>query len=443
MRKDVESALSKASLGIVIVAVAGMAFFLFTLWRWGHFVTSTIKYVVENLASHSGLSTNLLYGIVIIATIPFFWAVGKYMHGAWFWLRGVGPSLRLYKSIYGIIIVVYVGMYFLAMYFVARNSLAYKYCAVTPEGISVFDDRVKDPVYGIQAESCTLDQMVVIRRTKNPSLGPQRVQVGDARTFAFFEPVTGHARIWYYKTSAGEYEFFDRMGNDPETGASLKEMDQQAREDAIRVQEQRAATAQQAEQRRAAAAQQAEQQRATANQQRIVAEQQRGREVLAEKYVNTGVAKRAGDKQAAILVFSNEHGQFAGIEETLDHAASSRGLTPVGFFFKPQFVQEGRAERLFSGDWGEATQLGIGDRVDVVIIGRATISATDSTQFENLVTTNLSLELKCLNVAHQAVCGSKDINAVGAGYNKAASLQNASEKARLGIDAFVKALRID
>src|SRR5207253_3171574 len=135
---------------------------------------------------------------------------------------GLGPGLRLYKSPHGIVIVVYAGLYFLAMFFVAEDSLAYKYCAATPEGIKVFDDRVKDPAYGIQAEPCTLDQIVEIRRIKNPGLGPQRVQVEDARTFAFFEPVTGNPRIWYHKTPAGEYEFFDRMGNDPETGAPLQ-----------------------------------------------------------------------------------------------------------------------------------------------------------------------------------------------------------------------------
>jgi hypothetical protein len=425
MREDVKSGLSKAGLGVVILVFVGVVFFLFTLWRWGHFVTSTIKYVVENLASHSGISTNLLYGIVIIATIPFFLAVAKYMHGMWFWLRGLGPGLRLYKSIHGIIIVVYVGLYFLAMFFVARDSLAYKYCAATPEGIKVFDDRVKDPVYGIQAEPCTLDQTVEIRRTQNPSLGPQRVQVDDARTFMFFEPVTGHARIWYHKSSTGEFEFFDRMGNDPETGEPLKQMDRQAREDAIRLQDQRAA-----------AEQQAKQQQATA-------EQQRERDAVAGKYLNTGIVKRAGSKQAAILVFSNGQGQFAGLEETLAQAVSNRGLTPVTSFFKPQFVQEGRAERLFAGDWGEATQLGIGNRVDMVIIGNASADATGSNQFEGLITTNLSLELKCLNVDHQSVCGSRSINAVGAGYTRSASLQNASEKARSEIDVFVKALRID
>ena len=425
MREDVKSVLGKASMGIVMLVVAGVVFFLFTLWRWGHFVTTTIKYVVENLASHSGVSSNLLYGIVIIATIPFFWAVAKYMHGLWFWLRGLGPGLRLYKSIYGMIIVAYVGVYFLAMFFVARDSLAYKYCATTPEGIKIFDDHVKDPVYGIQTEPCTLDQTVEIRRIKNPGLGPQRVQVGDARTFPFFEPVTGNARIWYHKDSTGKYVFFDRAGNDPETGEPLKQMDQQARGDAIRLLDQREAADQQAKQHQA------------------TTEQQRERDAFAGRYVNTGIARHAGSEQAAILIFSNGQDQFAGLEDALGQAVSNRGLTPVTSFFKPKFVQEGRAERLFAGDWGEAAQLGIGNRVDVVMIGRASLNSTNSNQFEGLVSTNLHLELKCLNPAHQTACGSRSVDTVGAGYTKSASLQNASEKARLEIDAFVKALRID
>jgi hypothetical protein len=425
MRKDIESALSKASLGIVVLVFVGVAFFLFTLWRWGRFVTSTIKYVVENLAAHSGISTTLLYGIVIIATIPFFWAVAKYMHGLWFWLRGVGPGLRLYKSIHGIIIVVYVGLYFLAMFFVARHSLAYKYCAATPEGIKVFDDRVKDPVYGVQAEPCTLDQTVEIRRIENPALGPQRVQVGDARTFAFFEPVTGHPRIWCHKTSAGKYEFFDRMGNDPETGVPLQIVDQQTREEVIRLQDQQGAAEQQAKQEQATAA------------------RQRERDAITGKYVNTGIAKRAGNKQVAVLVFSNGPGQFAGLEDSIGRALLNRGLTPVRSFFKPQFVQDGRAERLFAGDWGEAAQLGISSRVDVVVIGNASVSTSDSSQFERLITTDLNLELKCLDVGHQSVCGTRSFDVVGADYTKSASLRNASDKARLEIEAFVKALRID
>src|ERR1017187_1041272 len=250
MRDDAGRTLRKASQVVVVLVVACVAIILFWLWTSWHFVNSTIKYVVENLASHSGISTNLLYGIVIIATIPFFWAVTKCMHAMWLWQLGPGPGLRLYKSIYGVIIVVYVGVFFLAMYFVSRDSLAYKYCAATPEGIKTYDDAVKDPVYGVQAQPCTLDQIVEIRRADHPGMGPQRVQVGDARTFEFFDPITGHPRVWYFKDSNGEYKFFNQTGYDPGTHEPLREMDRQTREDVIRLQEQRAAAPQLAEQQR-------------------------------------------------------------------------------------------------------------------------------------------------------------------------------------------------
>jgi hypothetical protein len=414
MRKDVESALSKASLGAVILLFAGAAFFLFTLWRWGRFVTSTIRYVVENLASHSGISTNLLYGLVVIGTIPFFWAVAKYMHGAWFWLRGLGPGLRLYKSIHGMIIVTYVGLYFLAMFFVARNSIAYKYCAQTPEGLKVFDDRVKDPVWGIQAEPCTTQQIVDYERTKNPDFGPKRVQVADAHAFPFFDKVTGNPSFWYFKTSAGDYEVFDQMGNDPKTGTPLKPVDHQVREDMIRLQDLRS-----------------------------VAEKERNRAAVEDKYINTGVQKHSGNRQAAILLFSDGKGSFTGIEDILGQAVSNRGIIPVESFFKPEFVQEGRAQRLFAGDWGDAAQLGLGSRVDVIILGHASFASGESSQFEGLVSTNLTLELKCLNPGRQTICGVRTIDTVGAGYSKDESLKSAADKARSEIAAFAAALSIN
>jgi hypothetical protein len=202
-------------------------------------------------------------------------------------------------------------------------------------------------------------------------------------------------------------------------------MDQQAREDAIRVQDQRAATEQQGKKQQADA------------------EQKREQDALADKYLSTGIVKHTGSKQGAILVLSNGEGHFSDLEDILGQELLNRGLTPATSFFKPQFIQEGRAERLFAGDWGEATQLGIGNRVDVVVIGEVKANAADSSEFKGLITTNLSLELKCLNLDHQSVCGIRSVVVAGAGYTKDESLKNATDKARPEIEAFVKAMRVD
>lgn len=417
MRKDIESAIGRGSLAILVLALGVVVFFVLTVSRWGRFVKDTIVFVVEHLASQSGISTNLLYGIVIIGTIPFFWAVAKYMHGAWLYLWHLGPGLRLYKSVHGMIIVAYVGVYFLTMFYVARNSIAYKYCAQTPEGINVFDDQIKDPVWGIQSQPCSTQQIADYERAKHPGgapIGPQRVQVADARTFPFFDNVTHNPRYWYSKAETGDYRVFDQAGYDPETSVPLKPIDQQVRDDMIRFQDQRATTQHNSEE-----------------------------EALAGKYVNSAAFQRNGAKQAAILVYSDNQAQFTEIAQTISHAVSDRGLTPNVSFFKPAFVQEGRAAHLFSGDWSEGTQLGLGGRAAVIILGNASVTASESSQFEGLISTRLILELKCLNPGRQTSCGNRSVDSVGAGYSNDESLRNAIDKARPEINAFVGALTLN
>ena len=177
----------------LVTGAAALAFFLIYLWYGfgGHFVLQTIDYVVQNLASRSGVSVFLVRGIVIIGSIPFFWAVAKYTHGIFF-LHSVRPSLRLYRSPYGMIIVAYVGLFFVAMYFASREAMFYKWCAETPEGIQTFDSAAIDPVYGIAAKPCTIEEIETVRHA-----GPQIVRIEDPRHFEFFDPITGKPRVWY------------------------------------------------------------------------------------------------------------------------------------------------------------------------------------------------------------------------------------------------------
>jgi hypothetical protein len=337
----------------------------------------------------------------------------------------LGPGLRLYKSVHGIIIVVYVGIYFLAMFWVDRHSLADKFCAVTPEGIHVFDDRIKDPVYGVQAEPCTPDQIVAIKRTEpGVILGPQKIEIADARNYPFFDSVTHAPRIWYSRNPEGVYAFYDRPGYDPVTGAPMHPIDEGARKEIIRALDEQAA------------------QTAQAKKQEGQAAQKRQRDAVAGRFVNTAISRHAGTTQAAVLLFSNDERSFGTLRNVLDTALAKRGLLPVDSFFKPEFVKEGRAAQLLAGDWNQAMELGLGDRIDVIILGKATVDATPSTEFPGLITTNLNLDLSCLNPDRQSVCGSRSVTTIGAGYSREASLENASGKVEPAISAFAEGLRI-
>jgi hypothetical protein len=56
------------------------------------------------------------------------------------------------------------------------------------------------------------------RKTEGARNPPQRI---DPEQYAFFDPLTGKARVWYMRTASGEYQFYDNSGYHPETGEPL------------------------------------------------------------------------------------------------------------------------------------------------------------------------------------------------------------------------------
>lgn len=414
------------------VAMAVFLFYEFAHHWWSdNFVARTIHYVVGNLANRSGISVFLVRGLVILLTIPFFWAVAKYTHGL-FWFRGVRPSLSLYRNPYGLVIVGYAGLFFIAMYFASREAYAYKWCAETPEGIKTFDGAGKDPVYGIEAKPCTFEQIVAIREAEKGISGPRRIQIGDVKQFAFFDPITGKPRVWYHRSSDGSYEFYDRPGKHPGTGNDLSSIDPETVRELIRLQDLHAS--------------QVEQQQVQANEQaamQAAAENQRQRQAFLDRYINTSIVKRSGTRQAAILVLQQTENSLSGIDDFLASALAKRGVEPVTSFFKQPFVLEGRARRLLEGDWSEASRLEINNKVAYVVLASGGVKFSSSSQFEGLISASLHLELKCLNMSSQRTCGSQDLEMVGAGFSNGAALENALGKARPQIDSFVGSIQLD
>lgn len=57
------------------------------------------------------------------------------------------------------------------------------------------------------------------RTTPVARAAPQRV---DSEKYPFFDPVTGDPRVWYWRSEAGAYEFYDSRGFQPRTGDALQ-----------------------------------------------------------------------------------------------------------------------------------------------------------------------------------------------------------------------------
>jgi len=225
---------------VLIGVLAAIGSFLFAT----HFVSSTINYVVSNLADRSGLSPFLVRAVVIAATIPFFWAVARFTRNILGLLNLGWAPLSFYSNVYGIVIVLYVAGFFYAMYWSSRDAYAYKYCADTPEGIFVSDGTAKDPVYGIEPKPCTLAQIKELRNEHGSLQAPSEIQIANVDTYQWFDGVTGQPRVWFAIGPHGHYHFFNHPGDDPHTGQPL----QPVRQDVIELLRQKEAADQAAKQ---------------------------------------------------------------------------------------------------------------------------------------------------------------------------------------------------
>ncbi|WP_433974265.1 hypothetical protein [Tunturiibacter lichenicola] len=203
---------------VLIVVFAAIGSLLFAT----HFVTGTITYVVDSLAARSGLSPFLVRAVVIVSTIPFFWAVARFTRNVLGLLNLGWSPLSLYSNIYGIIIVLYIAVFFFAMYWSSKDAYAYKYCADTPEGIFVSDGTAKDPVYGVESKPCSLLQIKELRNGKGNLQAPVEIRILEADHYPWFDGVTGRPRVWFALDPHGTYRFYDHPGNDPHSGQPLE-----------------------------------------------------------------------------------------------------------------------------------------------------------------------------------------------------------------------------
>jgi hypothetical protein len=207
---------------VLVVAVVAALLWLAGMYIGTKFVYNTVDYVVDSLSNRSGLSPFLVRGLVILLTIPFFWAVAKFTGNVIELLNlGWTTPLAFYRKPYGIVIIVYVGIFFITMYMASLDAYAYKFCAETPEGIWTSDAPGKDPVYGMESKPCLPLQIKELRNGKGKLAAPHEIHIANVNTYTWFNGVTAQPLAWYDSVN-GDYRFFDRPGNDPNTGQALK-----------------------------------------------------------------------------------------------------------------------------------------------------------------------------------------------------------------------------
>ncbi len=97
------------------------------------------------------------------------------------------------------------------------------------------DGRSRRPLYAALAiliivGAATASQFIPSRNTPSPAPTPVVIvpKPLDAANLEFFDRATGQPKVWFWKSSSGDYEFFDAEGFHPRSGAKLQLMDRTA-----------------------------------------------------------------------------------------------------------------------------------------------------------------------------------------------------------------------
>lgn len=183
--------------------------------------------VVQSFVNVSGMSPWLVKGLVILLLIPFAWALLEVtrllprISGSLFHIK-----IRSYRKLGIFIIISYIGLFFLAMYFLSRGysfsptGEPEKYYWINSEGRVHLSDTPGIERKSGQEKKQVTSEIMEIHRRQEKGLVPKRID--KTKGIEFFDPITRTPKVWYYKDSQGNYEFFDLSGFHPIYGDELK-----------------------------------------------------------------------------------------------------------------------------------------------------------------------------------------------------------------------------
>lgn len=409
---------------IILIFGAFFIFFVTFLLPKGIFKL-TYDYVVWNIIRVSGMSQWLVKGIVILLMIPFLWALCE-IFKIKFRIKIFGKTLvKSYRKFAGIIIIVYISLFFLGMHFLSRdknfdfyNKEPLKWYAETPEGIRFFDSDGYDPVYGIKLKQITQEISEIYKR-QQMKMYPKRITFTSLDEVEFFDSISGKPKIWYYRDNEGSFEFFNGSGFHPTYNVELKPVTTEIILSLKKKIEEK--------QGKAIAEDQIKQ---SANHRRKLIER-------LKRYINTGYRNQPISKEVAILVIDENMQERHDIEQNITSILKAGEKNPVLSLFKRPFIDEGLFAELFSGNLDIISSFNLNMHVDYIILVKKYSKPRTNPQVWDGVSSDLTFQIKIIDTGLLKVVNSTSISKIGAGFSNRDAEKNAIDHIYGDLKAFL------
>lgn len=391
-------------------------------------IKKVYDYVVQNFINVTGMSSWIAKGLIILLLIPFVWAI--------FEATRLMPRIRMplsrkkvrsYRKLGILVIVSYIALFFISMFFLSRGTYfghmkgeAMKYYAVTPEGIRFFDSPGFDPKYGIELKSVTPKMIDQYERAKR---GMQPKRVDTSKEIEFFDSITGEPKIWYYKDSEGNYEFFNQPGFHPVYWEELKPI---SRELVVGYKKR---------------VKQMEEEGILREEERRRQEKLAMKKAYIERHINPVISNNPLRVEIAVLVADKKTLELSPSSRTtgdkIREKLTKKNIKAVSNLFKNEFFIEGNFNNLYQGDIHDISDLELKNHVDYLILGKKECSFSQDPRLGDLISCTLHLDLKIFTIKTGEIISSNSFKEAGVGIDKKKAEQQAVDRIVSKVENFV------
>ena len=240
---------------------------------------------------------------------------------------------------------------------------------------------------------------------------PNRLVFDSLDKIELFDRISGENKVWYYKDSAGNYEFFDGPGIHPTYGESLNPVTQlMLLQIKGRVEEKAERKQKEAERLRIKKA--AKQREAYLN-----------RYLLSRSFLN-----QPNSTEVAILVIDETGKMAQNMDQDIASQLTKKGFNATASFFSGPFVADGIFKKLFNGNPAEVKKLRLSKHCDQIVLGKSSANFTRNPDLENMITARVSIQFRIISTKTGAVENRFTLSETGVGFSKAAAAELAIER---------------
>ena len=202
------------------LAVLFICFVVPTLWLAKSYAIWLVYWQqVDRMASLTGINQYLVTAAALLLFVPFWFATRMTLSLRSRRRRYVGAALLLVFAVF----------YNIGLYVITRDTnfdpdgRAHRWYAWTPAGMWFADREGVDPTYGIRLRPVTPAIAGALEELRRKG----GLRPADPTRLIFFDPMTGEARVWFYRYPEGDVEFYEHQGHHPITGVVLEPVTQQ------------------------------------------------------------------------------------------------------------------------------------------------------------------------------------------------------------------------